>query len=617
MQYLVKVVLLCLLIPYVVPENLDQFYEYVTAKIAEIQAYKVPTNNEKLFRTNNSTVYDFGYYDFIIVGAGAAGSVLANRLSEVPSWKVLLLEAGGGTDAFSEVPIFSAALQQTDMNWGYLTTPQTTCCLGMNNNQCVFPRGKVIGGSTTINGAIYSRGSSSDYDNWAAMGNANWNYDKILQYFKKSEYVAFKPYDAGYHGTRGELYVNHTSPPSILSQHYINANKEKNLKEIDYNGKEQIGVSRIQFNQKDHKHHNAEHAFLDHIKSRPNLKILLNAAVNKIILDNHKAKGVTFVLKGTTYKAKAKKEVILSAGAINSPQLLMLSGVGPRDDLEKLNIPVVKNLPAVGKNLQDHPIFSNIYFRTNQTFQIPSLRDNLASYLEGKTPFTNGVGIENLAFINSNHITAGEVDLEFMSFASPIVQLPLGTSNYREVISQVYADYNASTDMAFLVSLMKSKSKGKVTLKSNNIIDFPLIDINYYSDPNGEDIETMYKGIKYLLSLAETKSFKSINATFISKQPLCEHLKNNDREYWYCALRHMTNTEYHPAGTTRMGLSESSSVVNTNCVVHGYKNLRVVDAGVMPEITRGHLMATVYMIAERISDVIKNQYYNNISHCYL
>uniref|UniRef100_A0A6P7G5F5 Uncharacterized protein LOC114334338 n=1 Tax=Diabrotica virgifera virgifera TaxID=50390 RepID=A0A6P7G5F5_DIAVI len=612
MHYPVKVLLLCLLIPFVVTENLDQFYEYVTARIAEIQAYKVPTNNEKLFRINNSTVYDFGYYDFIIVGAGAAGSVLANRLSEVPSWKVLLLEAGGGTDAFSDVPMFSGALQQTDMNWGYLTTPQTTCCLGMNNNQCVFPRGKVIGGSTTINGGIYSRGSSSDYDNWAALGNLGWNYNKILQYFKKSEYVAFKPYDLGYHGTRGELYVNHTSPPSVIAQNYIDANKEKKLKEIDYNGKEQLGVSRIQFNQRDHKHQNAEHAFLDHIKSRPNLKIVLNAAVNKIILDCDKAKGVTFVLKGTTYRAKAKKEVILSAGAINSPQLLMLSGVGPQDDLKKLNISVVKNLPAVGKNLQDHPIFSNMYFRTNLTFQVPSLKDNLARYLEGKTPFTNGNGIENLAFINSNLITSGEVDLEYISFSAPLGLGPqVGWANYRDDISQVYTNYNASTDLAIMVALMKSKSRGKVSLKSNSIIDFPLIDINYYSDPNGEDLDTMYKGIKYLLSLADTKAFKSINATFISIQPLCEHLRNNDREYWYCALRHMTNTEYHPAGTTKMGLSESSSVVDTNCVVHGYKNLRVVDAGVMPEITRGHLMATVYMIAERISDVIKNHYYDN------
>ncbi|XP_072397271.1 glucose dehydrogenase [FAD, quinone]-like [Diabrotica undecimpunctata] len=606
MQYFMKTLCLCLLVSSVFTQDLDQLYSYVSAKIAETNTYQAPLNNERIFKTNNSTIYDFGKYDFIIVGAGAAGCVLANRLTEVSKWNVLLLEAGGETNAFSDIPRFSNALKQTDMNWGYLTTPQKTCCQGMNNNQCTYPRGKVIGGSTTINGAIYSRGSPSDYNHWAAMGNWGWSYSQILYYFKKSEYVALKSYDVGYHGTNGVLYVNQTAPPSIVAKYYIDANKEKHLKEIDYNGRRQIGVSRIQFNQKDYKHQNAEHAFLDNIKSRSNLKIVLNAGVNKIILKNKKATGVTFVLNGTIYKATANKEVILSAGAINSPQLLLLSGVGPRSDLEKLNISVLNDLPAVGRNMQDHPLFGNLYFRTNLSAPVLSLKENLALYLEGKTPFTNGNGLENLAFINSDHITTGEVNIEYLTFAPPLGVPAKNLVNYQDDVAKVFSNYNASTDLGISMSLMKPLSKGKVTLQSNDIIDFPLIDINYFSDKNGKDLDTMYKGIKYLLSLANTKAFKSINATFISQQPRCEHLRNSDREYWYCALRNMAVTEFHPVGTTRMGISKRNSVVNTNCIVHEYTNFRVVDAGVIPEITTGHMMAPVYMIAEKISDEIKN-----------
>ncbi|XP_050514290.1 glucose dehydrogenase [FAD, quinone]-like [Diabrotica virgifera virgifera] len=605
MNHFMKILWLCSLVSSAFTQDLDQLYSYVSAKIAETNSYQTPINNERLFKTNNSTIYDFGQYDFIIVGAGAAGCVLANRLTEISKWNVLLLEAGGETNAFSDIPRYSNALKQTDMNWGYLTTPQKTCCQGMNNNQCIYPRGKVIGGSTTINAAIYARGSASDYNHWAAMGNLGWSYNHILKYFKKSEHVALKSYDINYHGKNGELYVNQTTPPSIVSKYYIDANKEKHLKEIDYNGRRQLGVSRIQFNQKDRVHQNAAHAFLDGIKTRSNLKIVLNAGVNKILLKGKKATGVTFVLNGTIYKATAGKEVILSAGAINSPQLLILSGVGPKTDLENLNIPVRNDLPAVGRNMQDHPLFGNLYFRTNLSSPVLSLKENLANYLEGKAPFTNGNGLENIAFINSDHITTGELDIEFLTFAPPLGVPAKNLQNLQDDVAKVFSEYNTSTDLGVCIALMKPMSKGKVTLQSNNIVDFPLIDINYFSDANNNDLETMYKGIKYILSLADTKAFKSINATFVAKQPRCEHLKDKDREYWYCALRHMAVTEFHPAGTTRMGLSKRNSVVNTNCVVHEYKNFRVVDAGVMPEITRGHLMAAVYMIAERISDEIK------------
>ncbi|CAG9838699.1 unnamed protein product [Diabrotica balteata] len=590
--------------------DLDELYRFVSNKLEEIENYQVPTNNEELFRVNDSKIYDAGSYDFIIVGAGAAGSVLANRLSEISSWKILLLEAGGKTNNFSDIPLFSDYLRKSEMNWGYYTSPQTRSCQGMRNNQCVYPRGKVIGGTTTINGAVYARGAHSDYENWEAMGIRGWSFKHVLPYFKKSENCSLKSYDKYYHGTTGPLSVNQTSPPSIIANAFVNANREKGLTLVDYNGKQQIGVSKIQFNIKHNKHHNAEHAFLDYVKSRTNLKIMLHAAVNKILLKSHKATGVTFIKNGAIYTAKARKEVILSAGAINSPQLLLLSGVGPREELKKLDIPIVAHLPAVGKNLQDHPLFFNLYFRTNLTALNRSLEENLKLYLKDETPFTNGAGLEHLAFINTNTTTTGVADIEYLTFAPPfsVPSNPVDALNLKDNYANAYKTYNTLTDIAVIMSLMKPKSRGQVTLQSNNIADFPIIDLNFFSDPNGEDIETMYKGIQYILSLTKTEAFKSINATFISEQPSCDQFKGQEREYWYCALKYMTATEYHPSCTTRMGISRRNSVVNKDCVVHTFTNLRVVDAGVMPEITRGHLMAAVYMIAEKISDEIKRKY---------
>uniref|UniRef100_A0A6P7G5E8 Glucose dehydrogenase [FAD, quinone]-like n=1 Tax=Diabrotica virgifera virgifera TaxID=50390 RepID=A0A6P7G5E8_DIAVI len=496
------------------------------------------------------------------------------------------------------------------MNWGYYTSPQTKSCQGMRNNQCVYPRGKVIGGTTTINGAVYARGAHTDYRDWEAMGNKRWAFKYVFPYFKKSETCSFKSCDPYYHGKSGPLSVNQTSPSSIVANAFANANLEKGLSLIDYNGKSQIGVSKIQFNVKYNKHHNAEHAFLDYIKSRTNLKIMLNAAVNKIIIKSHKATGVTFVKDGAVYTAKARKEVILSAGAINSPQLLLLSGVGPKDELKKLDIPVSAHLPAVGKNLQDHPLFFNLYFRTNLTAENRTLKENLELYLEDETPFTNGAGLEQLVFINADNITSGVADIEYLTFAPPfsVPPNPVKALNLNDNYANTYKNYNTQTDISVIMSLMKPKSREQVTLKSNNIVDFPIIDLNFFSDANGTDIETMYKGIQYILSLTKTDAFKRINATLVSEQPSCDQFKGQEREYWYCALKYMTATEYHPSCTTRMGTSRKDSVVDKDCIVHGFSNLRVVDAGVMPEITRGHLMAAVYMIAEKISDEIKRKH---------
>ncbi|XP_050514287.1 glucose dehydrogenase [FAD, quinone]-like [Diabrotica virgifera virgifera] len=596
--------------PAQVKPKTDPLYDYVRQTLKNVETYRLPTNNEKLFKVKNETVLDYGKYDFIIVGAGAAGCVLANRLSEIDSWSVLLLEAGGVPNSFSDIPIFPGYLQNSEMNWGYYTAPQKYACQGMNNTQCTFPTGKVLGGTTTISAGIYSRGSAHDYNSWSDMDLPGWSFEEVLPYFKKSEHVVFNPYDKDFHGAGGELYVNKTAPYSAVGEVFVQANLEKGLKNVDYNAEKQIGVSGIQFNLKGNIQQNAAHAFLQSAKSRKNLKIVYNAAVNKILLDKFNATGVTFVNNGTLYRVSANKEVILSAGAINTPQLLMLSGIGPERELKKFSIPVVTNLRSVGKHLKDQPMFVNFYVRTDLTVPGKTLQQHLETYKEGKAPMTNGAALEHLAFINARTILHGEADIEYV-VAPPPFSIPADIKqslNLVDKIAKIYKNYNTLTDSKITMLLTKPKSQGQVTLRSKKITDFPIVDPNFYSDVQRSDLNTMIRGIKYFLSLLKTKAFKSVKAKLISTNPNCEHLKTKERQYWTCALKDMTTTGYSPCCTTRMGPFSLTSVVNNECIVHHFDNLRVVDAGVFPDIPRGKIAATVYMVAEKISDHIKYKY---------
>ncbi|XP_023027366.2 glucose dehydrogenase [FAD, quinone] isoform X2 [Leptinotarsa decemlineata] len=500
------------------------------------------------------------------------------------------------------------------MDWGYFTTPRKTFCQGMVNKQCKFSRGKVLGGSGVLNVMVYHRASPSDYDSWENLGIDGWSYEEILPYFIKSERIQIADYDRGYHGTQGPLHVNYTAPRTSLSEPFFKACEEKGLKRIDYNGKNTVGVSRMQFTINFNKRDDGAHAFLDPIiDKRSNLKVLLNAFVTKILLNNSTAKGVEFMKDYKKYTAKAKMEVIVSSGSINTPQLLMLSGIGPKEELTKHKIEVKNDLP-VGRFLKDHPMFINMIFRSNNIAPNRTLRENLKRYVRGETPLTNALGVENVAFINTKTPGRGPPDIELIITPPPLGVPDKSLSylflNLDEYFSEVYEGYNPLTDFCIYIVLLNPKSVGSVTLQSKNPIDFPVIDLNYFSDPNNEDIETMYRGIKYALSLMNTKAFRDINATFIGNQLGCRDVERNgsEKEYWTCAIKHFTSTIYHPMSTTRMGRSSKDSVVNSKCLVHRTQNLRVVDAGVIPDIIRGHPNAPTFMIAEKVSDDIKKYY---------
>lgn len=302
--------------------------------------------------------------------------------------------------------------------------------------------------------------------------------------------------------------------------------------------------------------------------------------------------------------------MILSAGAINSPQILMLSGVGPKEELENLNITVKNNLP-VGKYLTDHPAFVALYIRTNQSATSRTTAENLERYLEGLSPFTTVFQAEHIAFINTKNPSNPAPNIEILTINPPL-SVPGDPKMFYHLNStyvDLFSEFNATTDFVVYVINLVPKSKGTVTLNSSDPVDFPIIDPQYYTDVDDEDIETVYEGIQYVLSLLETEPLQAVNASLIFYDSACDSLGSvSSRDYWYCAIRHFTSTLYHPTGTTRMGPSSKNSVVTANLTVHNMTNLRVVDAGVIPKIVSGHPLAAIWAIAEKISDAIKVAY---------
>ncbi|KAL1491046.1 hypothetical protein ABEB36_011702 [Hypothenemus hampei] len=636
--------LLLILVLYLTPSvlgsssevNLDpaELVQKIERLVSDSKKYYFPGNNKEYFVENNdmnsfceSNVDQYEEdlqlcnkkfetpheYDFIIIGTGTAGGVLANRLSEIDNFTILALEAGDEAPELSAMLGVNIYLHRSPYNWGYYTTRQKNMCLGSKQSKCPYPRGKMMGGSSAINFGMYVRGHREDFDNWEQMGNPGWGFDDVLPYFKKPEHATFTDaalMDSDYHGADGPQKISIPNETPILTQALIDVHKELGKLEVDYNGKNQDGVSKLQFFLDGNIRSSSNHAFINPARARPNFHVSVRSYVTKILIENKRTYGVRYVKDGKEYVAKARKEVLLSAGSINSPQILMLSGIGPKDELDKHGIEIIQDLP-VGKYLQDHQFFPGIFYRTNHTFYNSTLLDKVKSWTDNKRALTPSLGQQAISFWNFLGPDDGQPEIEFFFFGPPVNWHDLAeVLGYTDEYVEIFNTLSPYSDINVNIELLHPKSEGRVTLHSRDPRDFPIIDPNYFSDPEGIDLENMYKGVQIALKFNETETFKKLHAKLlVVPYPNCdEKYEKLSKNWWYCALKTLSSTLFHPIATTRMGPDPSTSVVNAQLKVHGIENLRVVDAGIMPDHISGHPNAAVVMIAEKIADEIKAQY---------
>ena len=534
------------------------------------------------------------HVDYIIVGAGSAGCVLADRLSADPSIKVLLLEAGG-PDTKMEIPVPGAFYKtfKTEVDWNYSSVAQP----GLNGRSLFMPRGKTLGGSSSINAMIYIRGHRTDYDKWAAQGNEGWDYESVLPYFRRSE--DFLDGADAYHGEGGGLTVSSGNYPHEMGEAFIQSatalGYERNN---DFNSEHQSGFGRYHVTIRDGKRCSSAVAFLHPAMKRPNLTVVTHAQATEILMEDGRATGVRCsILDGKTRRVHdyhCRKEVILCGGAINSPQLLMLSGIGPEEHLRETGIPLVCNLPGVGANLHDHLfaplVFRNLERNSMDTVDRPThILPNLLRFLllDGG-PLTSNIA-ESGGFIRTDpSLDAPDIQFHFVPafFVDHGFERPKGHG------------------VTLCATLLAPRSRGAIRLQSADPFAHPAIDPAHYQ--RSEDMECMKKGVRTALEILQQEAMKTYLGAPYSPEAIWQD--EEELEHW---IRQYSEALYHPVGTCKMG-SDPMSVVDARLRVKGVAGLRVADASIMPDIVRGNTNAPVIMIGEKAADLILEDARNDV-----
>ncbi len=523
-------------------------------------------------------------FDYIIVGAGSAGCVLANRLSADPKTRVLLLEAGGRDwNPWIHVPVgYFKTMHNPATDWCYLTEPDP----GLNGRRLQWPRGKVLGGSSSINGLLYIRGHRRDYDHWRQLGNTGWSYEDVLPYFRKSEDQ--QRGEDPYHGVGGPQAVSDVRIRRKLCDAFIDAAAEIGIPRTDdFNGVEQEGAGYFQQTCRNGRRCSTAVGYLNPVKSRKNLTIVTHALVERILFDGRRATGIAWSVKDNACEARARTEVVLSAGAIGSPQILMLSGVGPAVHLQATGIAPIHDLPGIGRNLQDHLQIRSIY-RTREPI---TLNDEVNNPIRKML-----MGLE-YALFRTGPLTIAASQVCVFTRTDP----GLDTPDIQFHIQPLSADKPGEGPhkfSAFTASVcqLRPESRGWIQLKSADPTAYPAIYANYLSTE--KDREIAVKGLKVTRRIAETSALGGLIAAEHEPGPDVR----TDQELLEYA-RNRSQTIYHPVGTCKMG-SDSMAVVDERLRLHGIEGLRVVDASIMPTLVSGNTNAPTIMIGEKAADMI-------------